>query len=543
MEHSGGPDPLLLLRKVLFQMASELGAIPGHSVFLKVADDKYGSSYYGTANLMRDYLGDGVKVQGKDNSFLTKTDIDCMFERLQPNRSHQNERRGFDSNLNDRDSAHVSETSEYKAERQSNIKNSISKLTANELPQESQNHSDCTFKHHPQKMEIQCDHSRQPVEKESHSDPLSRPQQQTEGRSEHSSNQHENSKSDQVQLHRHTSTDRLSQDSQIQHRRDSQSDVREVIEIDSDAENSDSFQRESEPNKSDVGEKQIARISYSINRKQDIARENREKSLVADRQLTKKQVREDRLSDSERYLNTSYDDSSMVTDTCSATSVEDRGTAGVPLRIENVMSLSQIVVPMTISSTQSAMFTEPMPQSLTRNSHSEVQGFSGNFLPTQQDDNLIGMTVTEDPIFPGPSTSPPPSLADRIATTQFSMSKNLVFRSKLSQLSNRLEGSPERSKLKMCRLCGKHFPSQPLLSAHIRSHRKNGEKPYECDQCNVKCVSVYNLKLHKERVHSVSDKNFPCPCCAKKFRLQIDLNNHFRHYCKAKKLASQMKTE
>ena len=70
-----------------------------------------------------------------------------------------------------------------------------------------------------------------------------------------------------------------------------------------------------------------------------------------------------------------------------------------------------------------------------------------------------------------------------------------------------------------CDQCEYKFTQSGALTSHKRTHTK--EKPFKCDQCEYKCKQSGNLIVHK-RIHS-KEKPFKCDQCEKKFTQSCSL--------------------
>ena len=75
----------------------------------------------------------------------------------------------------------------------------------------------------------------------------------------------------------------------------------------------------------------------------------------------------------------------------------------------------------------------------------------------------------------------------------------------------------------ICEICGRGFYTRVNLRYHIqRMHKERPPKPYECDICDTKFVSIYNLNTHKKVTHS-DERPFQCGICLKTFKTKAAL--------------------
>ena len=74
-----------------------------------------------------------------------------------------------------------------------------------------------------------------------------------------------------------------------------------------------------------------------------------------------------------------------------------------------------------------------------------------------------------------------------------------------------------------CDICHKWFENK----SGILQHKKfvHSDKSFECNQCEWKFTTSWDLKRHIERIHD-KIKDYECKECNKEFFKKTDFNNH-----------------
>ncbi|XP_055712276.1 zinc finger protein 729-like isoform X2 [Phlebotomus papatasi] len=95
--------------------------------------------------------------------------------------------------------------------------------------------------------------------------------------------------------------------------------------------------------------------------------------------------------------------------------------------------------------------------------------------------------------------------------------KPCVTKSSLKE--HKISHSEERTF--QCTICSKKFKNQPQLKRHEERHK---DCTYKCSNCDVKCSTMANLRLHMV-IHSDFHK-YKCNYCGKKFKRLKSLKDH-----------------
>ncbi|KAH7697155.1 zinc finger protein 7-like protein [Aphelenchoides avenae] len=76
-----------------------------------------------------------------------------------------------------------------------------------------------------------------------------------------------------------------------------------------------------------------------------------------------------------------------------------------------------------------------------------------------------------------------------------------------------------------CTVCAKPFQRAEHLAYHMRVH--TGERPFKCDDCDMRFTQKAALSLHKAAKHS-DERSFTCDACSAAFVRQRDLSLHMK---------------
>lgn len=81
-------------------------------------------------------------------------------------------------------------------------------------------------------------------------------------------------------------------------------------------------------------------------------------------------------------------------------------------------------------------------------------------------------------------------------------------------------------------ICNLSFPLKSTLNKHVIRHQKreNGEKGFNCTQCEMQYKDKSSLKRHVETKHQGIVKLVPCPDCPKKYTSKANLMKHRRKH-------------
>ncbi len=135
--------------------------------------------------------------------------------------------------------------------------------------------------------------------------------------------------------------------------------------------------------------------------------------------------------------------------------------------------------------------------------------------PSSTDDSLLSRAKSADPV-----EKP---------------TQNRAMTSPPSRYSTRL-GSQENITVFKCPFttCSQVFPSEFLLTNHVKVHYAMTPRPLEdsktsfpCDQCGANFPSIASLQDHLKNGHNEPEK-FPCPDCGRVFSLANNLAIHMK---------------
>ena len=86
--------------------------------------------------------------------------------------------------------------------------------------------------------------------------------------------------------------------------------------------------------------------------------------------------------------------------------------------------------------------------------------------------------------------------------------------------------SHSNERLFVCDSCGQSFNTSAILRSHIKCLHTERPKNFQCELCDRRFVTIYNLNTHMRVTHS-SDRPFECQICRKTFKTRYALEkNH-----------------
>ncbi|XP_049875125.1 zinc finger protein OZF-like [Pectinophora gossypiella] len=77
-----------------------------------------------------------------------------------------------------------------------------------------------------------------------------------------------------------------------------------------------------------------------------------------------------------------------------------------------------------------------------------------------------------------------------------------------------------------CVVCGRTAACRSAMEAHMRCH--TGEKPFQCDTCNLRFTTKGGLTRHIANNHSKRERRFMCETCGNSFFTKSDIITHMR---------------
>lgn len=102
---------------------------------------------------------------------------------------------------------------------------------------------------------------------------------------------------------------------------------------------------------------------------------------------------------------------------------------------------------------------------------------------------------------------------------------NITFKALCKLQKHLLHIHSDKFKKHRCHLCDKKYKSPGALVTHLRTHE--GIKPFECNDCGMRCSSKAFLRIHFRRAHS-GKKPFQCWYCGESFSDNCYLKYHIQ---------------